>query len=129
MAQFVAAFEADYEGTLRGMMAGMAGAQPKLAKWITDQALKTNEKVAVGLIRDVQNLKMPELFKAAGVPIRCVNAAPREGRGYATNIEGNRQYADFDAVLMEDVGHFLMMEEPEAFNEKLELVLAELRVG
>ncbi len=126
MAQFVAAFEADYEGTLRGMMAGMAGAQPELAKWITEEALKTNEKVAVGLIRDVQNLKMPELFKAAGVPIRCVNAAPREGRGYATNIEGNRRYADFEAVMMEGVGHFLMMEEPVEFNEKLAAVLREI---
>ncbi|MFG0252065.1 MAG: alpha/beta fold hydrolase [Phycisphaerales bacterium JB038] len=128
MAQFIAAFEADYEGTLRGMMVGMAGSQPELAKWITAQALDTEETAAVGLMKDFQNLEMPKLFEAAGVPIRCVNAAPQDGRGMPTNIEGNRKYADFDAVLMENVGHFLMMEEPAMFNEHLRETLKRLTV-
>ncbi len=126
MQQFIAAFEANYEQTLRAMMAGMAGTNPRLAEWISEQALKTKKEVALGLMKDFSALDYPNLFKNASVPIRCVNAAPHGPGSMETNIEGNRTYADFDAVLMDGVGHFPMLEKPDEFNEKLSGVLQEL---
>ena len=35
---------------------------------------------------------------------------------FDTAIEANQNYADFDAVLMEGVGHYLMLEKPEEFQ-------------
>jgi len=46
--------------------------------------------------------------------------------GQPTAIGVNRKYADFDAVLMEGVGHFPMLEKPEGFNGKLREVLKAL---
>jgi pimeloyl-ACP methyl ester carboxylesterase len=34
-------------------------------------------------------------------------------------VETNRKYADFDAELMENVGHYLHMTRPEQFNPLL----------
>jgi pimeloyl-ACP methyl ester carboxylesterase len=55
-----------------------------------------------------------------------VNAAADSSRGFATNVEANREYADFDVVLMEGVGHYLQLERPEEFNEKMRAMLVEL---
>ena len=43
-----------------------------------------------------------------------------------TKIEANRKYADFDAMLMQRVGHFPMLERPGEFNDKLRKILADL---
>jgi pimeloyl-ACP methyl ester carboxylesterase len=53
-------------------------------------------------------------FTACPVPIRSLN-----GDLYPTNIEGNRTLADFDAVVIEGVGHYPMLERPEEFNRLL----------
>ena len=55
-------------------------------------------------------------LSAVKVPVRCINAKPYSPSSFDTAIEANRNYADFDAVLMEGVGHYLMLEKPEEFN-------------
>jgi hypothetical protein len=37
----------------------------------------------------------------------------------------NRKYADFNAVTLEGVSHYPMLEKPSEFNEKLRAVLKE----
>jgi len=59
-------------------------------------------------------------------PVRALNAAPRPDEGTATAVETNRKYADFDVVLMEGVGHFLMLERPGEFNARLSQLLVTL---
>ena len=58
------------------------------------------------------------------VPVRCINSTmiPTDWRG---NQEVHR---DFAVVLMQDVGHFPMLEAPEAFRRTLRETLAELVV-
>ena len=46
-----------------------------------------------------------------------------------TAIDINRRYDDFDAVILEGVGHYPMLEKPDAFNELLDNVLLELDRG
>lgn len=126
-AQMLTAFESDFAGTMRNMFSVMAaeGMDETLRSWIVEQALASNETVAVALMKDFPNLDYPTMFTAAGVPIRSINAAASE-RSVATNIEGNRRYADFDAVLMEGVGHFLQLQKPEEFNDHLLAFVDEL---
>jgi pimeloyl-ACP methyl ester carboxylesterase len=69
----------------------------------------------------------PEYDLAAGlgkvaVPIRCINS-----RLLATNLQANRRYApSFDAVIMDGVGHFPMLEKPEEFNLLLRRMILEI---
>jgi pimeloyl-ACP methyl ester carboxylesterase len=84
----------------------------------------SEERSAIGsaLMRNFGDIDMPRWFTDAGVPIRAVNAAAPN----PTRIESNRQYADFDAVLMEGVGHYPHMTRPDQFNPLLLDAIAEI---
>jgi len=130
--QVVAMFEADFEGTVRGSLKGMlpATVDPALVKSIEDVALAADRKMAVAMMRSFGAFDAVTALKEAKVPVRCINAAPgTTAFGQPTSIDANRKYGDFDAVLMEGVGHFPMLEKPEEFNGKLGEVLKDLPAG
>jgi len=66
---------------------------------------------------------VPALFKNAGVPIRGINSA---NSPWPTNIATNRKYADYDAIVLQDVGHYPHLENPAEFNAALARTLAGL---
>lgn len=119
--ELVQSFESDFPAAMRRAVDGMvrSDADPQLRAWISERASAANPEAALALLRDFPNLDLPTLLRNAGVPVRCINAAAP----YATAIETNRKYADFDAVIMEDVGHFPMLERPVAFNARLREML------
>lgn len=127
-AEIVSAFEADFTGAMDGFVRGMfrEGADPATVDWTVKKAQGANREAALALMRDFRNLDFPVLFAAAKVPIRAINAAPETPMQYATAVETNRKYADFDAVLIPGVGHFLQLERPAELNERLREVVAEL---
>ena len=124
--QMVKAFEADFAGTMKqGMSLMFRPTSPKpVIEWVTARATTARPAVAVPLMQELVNLELGPLLAAAKVPIRCVNAAAAGPMAPSTNIDGNRKYADFDAVIMADVGHYLQLEKPAEFNAKLRSVLA-----
>jgi pimeloyl-ACP methyl ester carboxylesterase len=73
-------------------------------------------------MRSFGAIDMRRWFSEAGVPIRAINAAQPN----PTRVESNRRYADFDAVLMDGVGHYPHMTRPEAFNPLLLAAVAGL---
>jgi pimeloyl-ACP methyl ester carboxylesterase len=124
--QILAGFEADFVGTMRAGMEYMfrETSDPGVRAWVEERAIKAKPAVAIPLMRELGTHDLGGALTAAKVPVRCINAAPGGPAPVATNIEGNRKYADFDAVIMEDVGHFLQLEKPAEFNAKLRDVLA-----
>jgi pimeloyl-ACP methyl ester carboxylesterase len=126
--QVSAAFEADFEGTMTGFVrsAFAESADPQLVEWATRKALAADPAMAVALLRDFLNVDLKALFSSAGVPVRCINAAADPPARPATAAETNRRYADFDAVLIDDVGHFPHLERPEEFNVRLRETLAKI---
>jgi sigma-B regulation protein RsbQ len=97
-------------------------ANPALVEWVITEALTADLTATTELMRDFDDLDMPAAFSGAGVPIRCINAAPQGGQ-QATEIEINRKYSDFDAVLIDNVGHYIQLERSEQFNEQLRTIL------
>jgi pimeloyl-ACP methyl ester carboxylesterase len=124
--QILKAFETDFVGTMKGGMAIMfrPNSPKDVVEWVSARAVAAKPAVALPLMRELMHLELGPMLAAAKVPIRCVNAAPAGPFAPKTNIEGNRKFADFDAVIMEDVGHFLQLEKPAEFNAKLRGVLA-----
>ena len=100
---------------------------PALVEWVITRALAADNEATATLMRDFDNLDMPAAFSGAGVPIRCINAAPEGEQAQVTAIEINRKYADFDAVLIENVGHYVQLERPEQFNEQLRAILQQFK--
>ena len=68
-----------------------SNADPGIVRWVVDQAVASDHAATIALMRDFPKLDMSALFSSAKVPIRCINAAPVEGRGMPTAIESNRQ--------------------------------------
>jgi pimeloyl-ACP methyl ester carboxylesterase len=126
--QLIGAFEADFTGTVAGFVRGMyqPGADAAVVDWTVMKAQGTHQAAAIGLMRDFESLDFAAMFSAAKVPIRAINAAPAGPMQPVTEIEINRKYADFDAVLMAGVGHFLQLERPAELNAHLRAVVAEL---
>jgi pimeloyl-ACP methyl ester carboxylesterase len=125
--KFTEGFEKDFQGTLKGGFVNLLGANvdPQLKTWILDKALAQDQTMALALMRDMFALDTVALFKAAGKPIRCINS----GGGYPfyvpTDVATNRKYADYNAIFIDSVGHYPMLEKPAEFNQKLRDVLAE----
>ena len=119
-------FERDFSGTMAGAVRSMFPdtADPTVVEWTLNAALATDHAAAVAIMRDYPNFHMKDALAAAGVPIRCLNTVPRGEEGLPTAVEKNRRYADFDAVMLDDVGHFPMLEKPDEFNAALGKVVA-----
>ena len=67
--------------------------------------------IGAALIRDYTTYDLAAALESAKVPVRVVNADK-----WPTNVGANRKYADFDAVIIEGQGHFLMQEAPAELN-------------
>jgi pimeloyl-ACP methyl ester carboxylesterase len=124
---FLADFANDFQGTMRSAFGGMVTEKTDdaLKNWLLTRAAAQDQKMALGLMRDMTALDTKDLMKEAHVPVRCINS----GGGYQffrpTSIELNKKYADYNSVIIEDVGHYPMLEKPAEFNQKLRDVLQE----
>ena len=125
--KFLEGFEKDFQGTMRAGFAGLLHEKtdPDLKKWIVARAEVQDQKMALGLMRDLTGLDTKELLKDAKAPVRCINSAGGFQFLTPTAIDINKKYADYDAVLIENVGHYPMLENPAEFNQKLRQVLKE----
>ncbi|MEX2124611.1 MAG: alpha/beta hydrolase [Woeseia sp.] len=125
METFMTAFEADFVGTCGSFVQQMfpeEGVEQIVNKVRETGCREESSAIGSALMRNFGDIDMPRWFSEAGVPIRAVNAATPN----PTQIETNRKYADFDAVLMEDVGHYPHMTRPEQFNPLLLDAIAEI---
>ena len=131
LAPVMEGFRADFPGTMSGAIDNMLprDVDPDLESWIVNRSSRVDAQAALGVFASFAQLDVAGLFRNAGVPVRCINAEGKPPMTYPTQLETNRRYADFDAEFMPGVGHFLMLEEPRAFNSRLEDVIAALEAG
>jgi pimeloyl-ACP methyl ester carboxylesterase len=128
--KFLEAFETDFKGTMRAGFSGLLHdkADPELKEWLVTRAEAQDPKMAIGLMRDMSGLDTKALLQAVKAPVRCINS----GGGFMfftpTAVEINKKYADYDAVIIDNVGHYPMLERPAEFNQKLREVLKEFAV-
>jgi pimeloyl-ACP methyl ester carboxylesterase len=124
IATFVSAFENDFAGSCERVSASWfaEGADPELVQRVTNDLCDGSPEIGLALQRQFFVYEMGPALAAVRVPVRYIN-----GSGFPTNPEVNMKYQpDFSGVIVQDVGHFLMMERPEVFNELLRQVIADL---
>ena len=126
VAPFLAAFESDFPGTCRDFVVSMflEGADQTLVEHVATNMSAGPPEIGNALMRNFVDYDAAAAFAAvpAAIPIRCINSTMN-----ATNIEANRaHHEDFDVIVMDDVGHFLMMEQPEEFDALLEQIILDL---
>jgi pimeloyl-ACP methyl ester carboxylesterase len=125
--KFLEDFEKDFKGTMRAGFAGLVHEKtdPDLKKWLLTRAEAQDQKMALGLMRDLSSLDTKKLLKEAHTPVRGINSAGGYQFFTPTDVKINKKYADFNAVTIEEVGHYPMLEKPAEFNQKLRDVLKE----
>ena len=113
----------DFPGTTRSFVRSMfrEDADPALVASITDDMAAAPPRVAISAIEELRDFDEAKAMELAGVPVACINAGT-----WPTHADVNRRHAPaFDDVVMDGVGHFLMLERPQAFNDALARVLAD----
>jgi pimeloyl-ACP methyl ester carboxylesterase len=121
---FLGPFRSDFPGACSRFVTAMFadGADPALVEGVESQMCSGSPEIGLALMEQYSEYDLGAALAAVDIPVSCVNASM-----WPTNIEGNRTYCDdFDAVIVEGPGHFLMMESPEIFNAHLGLVVAEI---
>lgn len=124
-ARALAEFEADFAGTCDSLVRGyffLPDSDPDLVDRVASGMCDAQPEVALTIWKQFLEWDFPKLMSAVDLPLRCINATYEE-----TKVEVNRKYArDYEVLLIEDTGHFPMLERPDEFNRLLAEVVEEL---
>jgi pimeloyl-ACP methyl ester carboxylesterase len=125
---YLSALESDFKGAVQMGLRGMLPekTEPKVFDSIAAVAEKQNKTMAMSLMKSFSTVDLKTLLREAKVPVRCINSAGGFMFFTPTDATINKKYADYGAILIENVGHFPMLEKPAEFNERLRGVLKEL---
>lgn len=117
----VQGFERDCAASLRAAVqsAFPPGADQELVRWVTERALRTPPATVVGVLRGYVGLDQAALLQRASVPVRCIEAAPYQPGAPEVKVQQNQRHGDFDAVVFEGTGHFVMLQQPERVDAQL----------
>jgi len=120
---FIESVKADFPAACQGMMKALfhEDANPSLVEEVRQLMCEPRTPTPAAFLDAFDGYDRTAAFKAAKVPIRSLN-----GDLYPTNIEGNQELADYDAVVMHGVGHYPMLERPTEFNRLLAAMLKDL---
>lgn len=113
----IKSFEKDFQGTTRGFVAGMfpPGADSALVASVAEDMSSAPPEVGLGAMRTTLAYDPAAALKELSVPIHGIN-----GSLFPVDVEtGKQHYETFEVRIMEGLGHFPMLEDPEGFNELL----------
>ena len=115
-----AVFAADFAGTMQGMIGVITGpaADPALVGWIGRAMAGTDPEAALYVLDALLSWDIAPRWAALTVPAVAINSALMARRNELIQLEG------LDIHLLEDVGHFPMLEDPRAFNALLTDIIA-----
>ncbi len=123
--KMIAKLKSDFVGTMQNFVRGAfkANADPEVVEWVVGNMSSVNPKACISMIENMGKYDLKEAVKSVQVPIVCINSD-----FLPMNIEANRKYAQiYEVKMMPGIGHFVMMEEPEKFNQLLGDTITELR--
>lgn len=115
-------YEQNFAGTCDRFVRSMfhENSDPGLIESTVEKMCAGNPEIAVPLLDYYTHYDLGAALAAVQVPVRAINT----NRFAETRVENNRKYnPDFDAVIVDAVGHFLHMEKPAVFNANLQTVI------
>jgi pimeloyl-ACP methyl ester carboxylesterase len=126
--EFLAGFEADFTGAAETFVRERlftTSADPNIVERVVAAVSSASPKVAISALRHAIVYDATAALREIHSPIRAINTEL-----FPTNVPANRKYApQFEAVIMDGVGHYPMLEEPARFNQLLERALDHILQG
>lgn len=114
---FFATFHKDFPGVATKVVRSLfpKTSDPALVDWIVAEELRADPASAIGMLEESFAYDTAAALSKLKLPIIAVNADL-----FPTSVEHNRKYApQFDARLVTGVGHWLMFEAPDRFEDAL----------
>jgi len=123
--KYLSALQADYRATTTAMVSQLlfSASTPEPVKArVLETVLSVPQEIFVAAARSSLAYDPLPALREIKAPIRAINSDL-----FPTNVEGNRRYVPgYQVAIMKGVGHYLMLEQPEAFNALLAWALREL---
>jgi pimeloyl-ACP methyl ester carboxylesterase len=123
--KLLSALQADYRATTTAITSqylfSASTPEPVKAR-VLETVLSGPQEIGVAVARSSMAYDPLPALREIKAPIRAISSDL-----FPTNVEGNRRYVPgYQAAIMKGVGHYLMLEQPEAFNALLAEALREL---
>jgi pimeloyl-ACP methyl ester carboxylesterase len=119
--QMVAPLEEDFSGETREFVKAMLSprAQPAIREWIVADMAAAPPAVALSAMREMMTQyvigEAARIFQEIPAPVLVV-----KGDHWPVDYEANRRHMSwFDAIIIEEADHFLMLTRPNEFNQAL----------
>jgi pimeloyl-ACP methyl ester carboxylesterase len=116
-----APFRQDFPGATRPFVASMfpSSADPTLVEWVVADMASAPAEVAIGSLQHAWSCEPATCAALRTLSVPRVAINPGDGPSDIDSLAGY----GFRTVVQPDVGHFLMMEDPAAFNRLLSQVV------
>ncbi|MFG0258433.1 MAG: alpha/beta fold hydrolase [Phycisphaerales bacterium JB043] len=111
----------DIETFMSGFVGGMLdeGISDELRARLIYDSQNNDADVMANVFLGFGDVSQAQILAECPVPVHAINAALFE-----TNVEGNRKHNEsFEVTIVENSGHWVMIEQPEAFNSALHEIL------
>ena len=123
--KYLSALQADYRANLTAYVSQLlfSASTPEPVKArVLETVLSVPQEIGVAAVRSSVAYDPLPALREIKAPIRAINSDL-----FPTNVEGNRRYVPgYQVAIMKGVGHYLMLEQPDAFNALLAEALREL---
>jgi pimeloyl-ACP methyl ester carboxylesterase len=123
LAQVLAALRADYRGAATGFSRQLLFAEkgdPAFAEKVLADLMTLPPEISIKVLEGSLAYDPRPALKDVKIPIVAVNADK-----FPTRLDHARAYApQFDALIVKGMGHYLMREDPAAFNAQLARAVA-----
>lgn len=120
--KMIAPLEKDFRTGSRQFIQGMISPRtdPRLREWILSDMSAAPPAVALSAMTEMMTQyitgEAAKIFETIGIPVITVN-----GDLWPVNYEANRRHMfSYDAIVLKQADHFLMMDRPDEFNRALE---------
>jgi pimeloyl-ACP methyl ester carboxylesterase len=120
-------FERDFEASCPRLVDALLpdDADPELVTELQQLMCSIPAERALAIWDGLVEWRLHEVAQGLEIPIRVIN-----GPQVSTDVTAIRErISDFDAVVLEGVGHFPMLERPELFTERLLEMVQDLEAG
>jgi pimeloyl-ACP methyl ester carboxylesterase len=121
---FMAPYEEDFIATCEQFVEAMfrPEADPALIGRVRSEMCDAPQEIAKALLRQFGTYDQAASASLVNAPLRSLNADL-----FPTDVESNREVApEYEAVILPDTGHFLMLEKPDSFNRLLAEMVRDL---
>lgn len=121
---FIEPYRKDFKGTTEKYIKTMfhVDADQRLVEKISNDISSAFPEMAMSSFKELYQYNLTEDFRNLKHPVIAINTDK-----HPTNVEVAKQYTDsFELIILEDVGHFMMLEDPVRFNKVLDETIKKL---